>query len=260
MEKQAYFSKIKSYLQLNWFKLTLLGMLVFVFLRKDLSFQFNINSPSHIEQNSPRGTEQMPINDKGKKGELLTHKKAIPKTDIGNRAKTSQTTVLSAIDFPSFSRSTPEESAAAELAQVDKKTKERYISRFGHVALSESKKYGIPASIILANAILHSSYGQGDLARNGNNHFKIPCTNKWLGESGTYHDACYRHYENAWSSFRDHSLYLTSGRFAKLRQLPANDYRAWAKALEELNYSDIYNDLAKRLIQIIELSNLQAMD
>ncbi len=256
MEKQSYSSKVGSYIRLNWFKLSILGMLVFVFLRKDLSFQFNINSPNRVEQPSPLDQESAPAEAKvSKKESLITQKKAVP-------PKHTNSSLLSAvIDLPLLGNSNPEENASAELATIDKASQERYLRRFGHVAIGESKKYGIPASIIIANAILHSSYGQRDLAQQGNNHFGIPCTSKWGGESGTYNDACYRHYENAWSSFRDHSLYLTSGRFTQLRKLlPSNDYKAWANGLEELKYSDIYDNLAQQLIGIIEAASLQGLD
>ncbi|MEO1409662.1 MAG: glucosaminidase domain-containing protein [Bacteroidota bacterium] len=257
MEKQSYRSQVGSYLRLNWFKLALLGMLVFVFLRKDLSFQFNINSPNRIEQPAPSESEGAPAEAGAtKKDPLLTQKKG------RSSAMTSPASSYSSgIELPILGSASPEESARAELATIDAATREKYLKRFGHVAVSESKKYGIPASIILANAVLHSSYGQRDLARRGNNHFGIPCTSQWRGESSTYNDACYRHYENAWSSFRDHSLYLTSGRFAQLRQLlAADDYRAWANGLEELRYSDVYDKLAERLIAIVEAASLQGLD
>ena len=254
MEKQSYLYSIKNYVRLNWFKLTLLGLLVFVFLRKDLSFQFHLNNPSPMEELLPSEADQAPQRREERKEEILTqHKKTLP------AAPTTQT-YLSSVELPFFSTRTPTIKAAAELPQIDKATQQNYIKRFGHVAVSESKKYGIPASIILANGILHSVYGQRNLTLQGNNHFGISCAGEWAGERANYSDVCYRHYENAWASFRDHSLYLTSGTFAPLRQLSAGDYRAWAQGLEKLGYSDMYSDLASRLIDLIETEELEGFD
>lgn len=255
MEKRSYVSTVKNYVRLNWFKLSLLGLLVFVFLRKDLSFQFHLNSPSQIEEVLPPGAGQAPIEAKKEKEQILTQHKKVP------QSKTPTQTYLSAVEIPSwFGNNSSTNNKPKELSQIDKTTQQNYIKRFAHVAASESKKYGIPASIILANAILHSVYGQRDLTLGGNNHFGIPCTHTWSGESGGYNDACYRHYENAWASFRDHSLYLTSGQFAPLQELSAGDYKGWAHGLEQLGYSDIYNNLADRLIKLIETEELEGFD
>lgn len=254
MEKRSYSAKVKNYVRVNWFKLALLGMLVFVFLRKDLSFQFHLNNPTHLEELVPSEVEQMPTEAKQEKNEILTQQKSNPK-----KLPKSQT-LLSSIELPFFNLNSAEGTPRAELPTVDQASRQSYTKRFGHVAVSESKKYGVPASIILANAILHSHYGQRNLTRTGNNHFGLPCTSGWQGESSNQNDACYRHYDNAWMSFRDHSLYLTSGRFTPLRDLSAGNYKAWAQGLEKLSYSDIYDDLAERMIQLIEKEELYGYD
>ena len=40
-------------------------------------------------------------------------------------------------------------------------------------------------------------------------------------------------YENAWTSFRDHLSLLTTGPNMSLSKLGEENYKAWAKALEE---------------------------
>ncbi|EGX27720.1 hypothetical protein BSFG_04828, partial [Bacteroides sp. 4_3_47FAA] len=55
----------------------------------------------------------------------------------------------------------------------------------------QMRMYGIPASVILAQAILESSNGQSQLSRECNNHFGIKATASWLkngGEYGVYTD------------------------------------------------------------------------
>ena len=48
-----------------------------------------------------------------------------------------------------------------------------YINDFKNIAKGNMKDYGIPASIILAQGILESGAGRGDLAKRSNNHFGI---------------------------------------------------------------------------------------
>ena len=93
----------------------------------------------------------------------------------------------------------------------------------------------------------------------GNNHFGLPCTTNWNGESATYNDACYRHYENAWTSFRDHSLYLTTGSTKNLVRLGSTDYKAWAEAMDKVSIFEI-EGLADKLIKIIERYDLHKLD
>ena len=74
------------------------------------------------------------------------------------------------------------------------------------------KKYGIPASITLAQGILESGIGEGRLAVLGNNHFGIKCHKKWRGKR-MYHDddkkgECFRVYKSPELSYRDHSIFL----------------------------------------------------
>jgi len=53
-----------------------------------------------------------------------------------------------------------------------------YIQRFAKVAKSEMDKYGIPASIKLAQGLLESQAGASRLATKNNNHFGIKCFSK----------------------------------------------------------------------------------
>ena len=63
----------------------------------------------------------------------------------------------------------------------------RYVKRYADVAISEMKKYGIPASITLAQGILESGSGNGVLVKKSNNHFGIKCHTGWKGQR-VYHD------------------------------------------------------------------------
>jgi flagellum-specific peptidoglycan hydrolase FlgJ len=117
-----------------------------------------------------------------------------------------------------------------------------YINDFNAVAVQEMKLYKIPASIILAQGILESGAGSGRLAVEANNHFGIKCHTGWTG-GRIYHDddekqECFRTYNNASYSYRDHSLFLRDrSRYAGLFELDEDDYQGWAYGLRKAGYA-----------------------
>jgi flagellum-specific peptidoglycan hydrolase FlgJ len=116
-----------------------------------------------------------------------------------------------------------------------------YIAQYKNIAMSNMKIYGIPASIILAQGILESGAGKGDLANRANNHFGIKC-HDWTGASVSHDDdasqECFRKYNEPSESFKDHALFLTGrGRYSGLFSLPKDDYEAWAKGLRSAGYA-----------------------
>ncbi|MEM8909004.1 MAG: glucosaminidase domain-containing protein [Bacteroidota bacterium] len=258
MESAFSTRSIKAYLQANWMKVVLLVLLCFVFLKKDLSFEFNLNSPLKVEEPANEEMIVPQSSDEGKRPKVITEK--IEKKGAQKQTtKRKNASILDRFELPFLGRAKDKTPTYAEHGEIDERTIQAYLSRFGHVAISEQKKYGIPASIILANALFHSFAGQRDMVLSGNNHFAIPCGRAWDGDRGKYQGSCYRHYENAWSSFRDHSVYLNQGKFRSLAQLGATDYQAWAKGLEKAKYSEQRN-LANHLIRLIEDYQLYAYD
>jgi len=97
------------------------------------------------------------------------------------------------------------------------------------------------------------------MAQNSNNHFAITCSSDWNGADRNYQNKCYRQYENAWISFRDHSLYVTTGKYASLVNLGSTNYKSWASGLEQFGFSE-FPDLEKNLIEIIEKYELFHLD
>jgi flagellum-specific peptidoglycan hydrolase FlgJ len=138
-----------------------------------------------------------------------------------------------------------------------------YIALYKDVAMSNMKMYGIPASIILAQGILESGAGKGDLANRANNHFGIKC-HDWTGESVKHDDdasqECFRKYNDPSESFKDHALFLTGrGRYASLFSLPKEDYEAWAKGLRTAGYATDPR-YPEKLISYIERYDLGQFD
>jgi hypothetical protein len=139
-----------------------------------------------------------------------------------------------------------------------------YIARYGNLAVDQMKKYGIPASITLAQGLLESDAGRSTLAVKCNNHFGIKCHSDWTGRK-MYHDddarqECFRCYSDADDSYRDHSLFLVNGsRYQSLFKLSVTDYKGWARGLKAAGYatSPTYAD---KLIEIIERYGLDRYD
>ena len=153
---------------------------------------------------------------------------------------------------------------ATSQVKVTKEIVLKYIDDFKGIAKNNMVQYGIPASITLAQGILESGCGTGALSLKANNHFGIKCHKEWTGPSVRHDDdsaqECFRKYEHASESYRDHSLFLTSrSRYDGLFSLPKDDYKAWARGLKAAGYATDpkYPD---KLISLIERYQLNQYD
>ncbi|MDR2042248.1 MAG: glucosaminidase domain-containing protein [Tannerella sp.] len=138
-----------------------------------------------------------------------------------------------------------------------------YINDYRKLAIRQQKKYKIPASITLAQALLESNGGQSYLALAGNNHFGLKSTD-WQGLSICKYDAgvyaCFRKYLYVYSSFEDHSRFIAERSFYRsLFKLSLTDYKGWATGLNRCGYAKDPQYGAK-LIQLIEQYHLYYYD
>lgn len=143
-------------------------------------------------------------------------------------------------------------------------SRSEYIEKYKDDAIQEMHHSGVPASITLAQGILESGDGNSPLALYANNHFGIKCHSSWKGETFIMDDdeknECFRKYNSAYESFKDHSEFLTSrSRYASLFELNITDYKGWAKGLKAAGYATNpkYADL---LIALIEKHELYRFD
>ena len=140
---------------------------------------------------------------------------------------------------------------------------QQYIATYAPLAIAEQQRTGVPASIKLAQGLLESGAGKGDLVNRSNNHFGIKCKATWTGDK-VYHDddargECFRAYASAEESYRDHSNFLkANGRYAALFTLDVNDYKGWAEGLKKAGYATNPRYVAQ-LIKVIEENNLQSI-
>lgn len=140
-----------------------------------------------------------------------------------------------------------------------------YISQYKQIALEQERRYGIPASITLAQGILESGAGKSALTRNANNHFGVKAYGGWNGPiylawDDEQHKSRFRKYSSAMDSYRDHSLFLkNNSRYNSLFSKSVYDYRAWAIGLQKAGYATAGN-YAKALIGFIDAYRLYAIN
>ena len=137
-----------------------------------------------------------------------------------------------------------------------------YIQRFAKVAKSEMGKYGIPASIKLAQGLLESKAGESRLATKNNNHFGIKCFSKNCKKghctnfSDDSHKDFFRVFDTAWASYRAHSELLQSKRY---KHLLHQDYTTWVQGLSDAGYATD-PQYSKKLLTLIETLELYKYD
>ena len=148
-------------------------------------------------------------------------------------------------------------------AQV-RQTREEYIDRYKSIAVAHMERYGIPASITMAQGILESDCGNSWLSLQSNNHFGIKCKRNWTGDKVYYDDdakgECFRSYPSVEASYRDHAEFLDSQpRYDSLFAYSSDDYKSWARGLKAAGYATA-PDYAQRLTRIIEENQLYLLD
>lgn len=140
---------------------------------------------------------------------------------------------------------------------------QQYIDKYKDAAIEQMRRYKIPASITLAQALLESGAGSSYLATHANNHFGIKVSSDWSGSHVKQDDdrknEKFRKYKNVADSYEDHSKFLLKDRYKRLFDLDPMDYKAWARGLKACGYatSPTY---ANRLITIIETYELDDYD
>ena len=125
--------------------------------------------------------------------------------------------------------------------------------------MAQMRRYGIPASVILAQGILESSNGQSRLALAENNHFGIKATPEWIAQGGRYGlytddkpNEKFCSYESVGESYEHHSRFLKeNGRYARYFALAPDDYKGWTQGLEQAGYATggRYADSLQRIIE-----------
>lgn len=145
-----------------------------------------------------------------------------------------------------------------------------FIEEYTSIAVSEMHRTGVPASITLAQFILESDWGRGELFVNANAGFGVKCKSTWNGETYFLEDddyenkelveSCFRKYPSVEATFIDHSDFLKNrSYYEELFLLKRNDYIGWAYGLKRCQYATDA-DYPAKLIRIIEEYGLYSYD
>jgi LysM repeat protein len=149
-----------------------------------------------------------------------------------------------------------------------------YIQQHQKIAVQQAQNTGIPASILLSQAILESNAGKNHLVLRGNNHFALKCGNDWMGETynviadeydsnGDLTASCFRTYHSNEASYQDFAAFLShynqANRFGFLFKLPKNDYQAWAYGIEQSLHPQ-QKGYSTQLVHLIEDYKLTRFD
>ena len=144
---------------------------------------------------------------------------------------------------------------------------QQYAERYAVEAMEQMKRYGIPASVTLAQGILESRNGQSELSQLGNNHFGVKASGSWLKNGGDYlvytddkPNEKFCKYATVGDSYEHHSKILkNSSRYSQCFKLSPDDYKGWAKGIERGGYAT-NGGYAASLQKIIETNGLQKYD
>ena len=178
---------------------------------------------------------------------------------------------LMAIMFSSFplfadgNRTAPKVNQISIIKTMSKSSE--YIDKYAEAAMEQMRRYGIPASVTLAQGILESGSGQSELSRKGNNHFGIKATSSWINSGGRYlvysddkPNEKFCQYASVADSYEHHSLFLKgNSRYSGLFQLSPDDYVGWTNGLQSAGYATS-KSYATSLQSVIKSNGLDKYD
>ncbi len=299
--KQVDYDTATTFVKQNWMKLVIILFALFIILKKDISLNFNLQAAGSSAQ-APREYYQPnnqnvslqpqpqvtatpePVKSSYKIPEKRVEQSIVPslpyfepdhqletqktqkkikktaKKKKDNRANTFAN--LAFILNPTYAK---RKNIDNEIVIQKQEIVYRYVKRFADISVEEMKKYGIPASITLAQGLLESDAGQSRLSKNNNNHFGIKCFSKKCGKghcanfTDDTHKDFFRKYKNVWESYRAHSTFLQRDRYKHLKDLGTTDYKGWARGLKKAGYATD-KKYADKLIKIIETLELHQYD
>ncbi len=200
--------------RIPWIQIALAGIVVFLVTQKDIRFSVNLKAPLGGNFSESEG--------------IATNVSQVERFGLG--------------EMLPFGRKN-KAAAAVSVEALDPSAIDGFLKRFSRVAVAEMRKFGIPASVKLAQGILESQSGRLPDNRKDNNYFGAPLS----GED----------YISAWENWRAHSILLRE-KYPNLFE-GAFGYKQWAKGLEKSGYNSSGN-YAENLVRIIEQYQLEKLD
>jgi flagellum-specific peptidoglycan hydrolase FlgJ len=220
---------ISNFFKTNWFLIALISLVCVAFVkdrRKNSSGSIKLKNGFELKKNNPERF-----------------------TDAGGTTA-SPTTMGFGNDSETH----------ANLPEISDEEAMTFFKRFRKVAEEEERKFGIPASVILACAYINSYAGQRDFVKTAHNYFALTCSKSWEGKSFSQNGKCYREYETAWESYRDFTKTVTQqGWYADFKSSDKTKPAAWISNLVESGVSDV-DDFENHALNVIERYHLFELD
>ena len=240
--------RLLQFVQRQWFNGILLYLALHVVLNKNISIKFGF-------------TEDLPVASEMSLVGAVPAASLNPSPKKGGGAGFSMSN-LTPILSPDY---TKRKGIPRSVVRAKTKVVQDHVKQFAPAAIREMDRYGIPASITLAQGLLESNAGESKLAVESYNHFGIKCRTKCKGctcRNYTDDDVydMFRVFDTVLDSYREHSLLLTnSSRYSRLFNLDPSDYEGWAHGLKAAGYATDPN-YAPKLIKIVEALKLYKYD
>ena len=124
--------------------------------------------------------------------------------------------------------------------------KNEFYEKYAPIAIEQQIKYGIPASVTLAQMGFESSFGTSRLARESSNFFGVKQGSSWKGPVSYHiddhnHPEAFRVYQDVRASVEDHSKVLLLPRYQKhCGSKSSQDYQGWADGIMAGGYAAGY--------------------
>lgn len=141
-------------------------------------------------------------------------------------------------------------------------SRQQYIDQYAEYAMEQMRRYGIPASVTLAQGLIESANGRSTLARTANNHFGVKGTfnGAYVLANDDKPNEKFKKYDNVGQSYEDHSKVLMAARYQRyVGNLSPDDYRGWASGIKKGGYATDPRYVST-IVGVIEGNNLQKYD
>lgn len=143
---------------------------------------------------------------------------------------------------------------------------DEFFNKYANAAMEQQQRYGIPASVTLAQMAYESFWGQSTLATAGNNFFGIKCSRDWLAAGKPYSlhnddkpNEKFCNYASVDESIEHHSRLLMGDRYKRCHRYDSTDYHNWLVAIKACGYATA-PDYVKKLEGMIKRYKLYLFD
>ncbi len=249
--RREFDRRISQPVRRYWFKTALFSLAVTAFVRRDLQVSIAWDALNPETMAAAPQPEKMALS--------VKEEPPLNVSLLQTKAKTPKKKARAEAAAPAPKPALP----ANE--EEKRRMQETYVQKYAHIAQAEMEKFGIPASITLAQGLLETNAGASPLVTTANNHFGIKCFSRSCSKghcrnySDDSHKDFFRIFPSAWASYRAHSTLLQKPRYRPLFELSSGDYKGWASGLKRAGYATDPNYAAK-LINLIETLDLHRFD